>query len=190
MQDLEKLLSRIQTEGVDKAKSEAKAVLGDAQTKADRLVKDAEAKAAEIRAKGEHDAEAFKISAQETLRQAARDVLLGIERDVEAMLSKLLTGNVDASMASGDWVAPLAKEAIEAYLGKGAVEVRAGAKLLDALRAQLAAEKEITLVTDANTGAGFRIRLEGGRVEHDFTGKAVAEALAQQLRPDLAALLK
>ncbi len=190
MQDLDKLLNRIQKEGVDRAKSDAKTLLDDARGKADRLVKDAETKAAELRAKGERDAEAFKVSARETLRQAARDVLLGIERDVGAMLSKLLITDVSASMASGDWVAPLAQEAVKAYLGKGSVEVAAGKKVLDALRAELAGRQAFTLVTDEHTGGGFRVRLEGGRVEHDFTGKAVAAALSDLLRPDLAALIK
>ena len=48
----------------------------------------------------------------------------------------------------------------------------------------------VTVVTDATTGAGFRVRLADGRVEHDFTGAAIVDALSKQLRPRLAALMK
>jgi hypothetical protein len=48
----------------------------------------------------------------------------------------------------------------------------------------------VTVVTDETTGAGFRIRLDNGRVEHAFTGASVADTLARNLRPRLAALMK
>ena len=60
------------------------------------------------------------------------------------------------------------------------------------LQAKLAAEASqgVKIITDAQTGAGFKIRLANGRIEHDFSAAAIAEALAKQLRPQLAALLK
>jgi len=44
-------------------------------------------------------------------------------------------------------------------------------------------------VTDEALGTGFSVKVEGGRVEHAFTGKAVTAELAKRLRSDLAALL-
>ncbi len=43
---------------------------------------------------------------------------------------------------------------------------------------------------DETLGTGFTIKLEGGRVEHDFTGATVSAELAKRLRPDLAALMQ
>ena len=43
---------------------------------------------------------------------------------------------------------------------------------------------------DEVTSSGFTVKLDGGRVEHDFTGATVAAELAKRLRPDLAALMK
>ena len=61
---------------------------------------------------------------------------------------------------------------------------------LAALKAQAAALKDFTLVTDEALGTGFSVRLDGGRVEHAYTGEVIAAELAKRLRPDLAALLK
>ena len=74
----------------------------------------------------------------------------------------------------------------------GGVELAAGKELADLFRSKLAAEaaKGVRIVTDENTGSGFRIRLANGRIEHDRTGNAVAEALAKSLRPRLAALVR
>ena len=58
-------------------------------------------------------------------------------------------------------------------------------------REELAADaaKGVQVVLDETTGAGFALRLDGGRVEYDFSEAAIAAALAKRLRPDLARLV-
>ena len=46
-----------------------------------------------------------------------------------------------------------------------------------------------TVVVDESLGAGFSVKLDGGRVEHAFTAEVIAAELAKRLRPDLAKLL-
>ena len=48
----------------------------------------------------------------------------------------------------------------------------------------------MNVVTDEASGTGFSVKLDGGRVEHAFTGPVVCEALARRLRADLAELVK
>ena len=193
-QDLQQLLEKIQRDGVDKAQAEADALLSDARAKAASLLDAAQAEAVKIKAEARQEAEAFERRAEETMRQAARDTVMKVEKAVTHLLQRLLLENVNAGFdANPELVADLAAEAVRAHLGaKGGVEVAAAAKLADVLRATLAAEaaKGITVVTDETAGTGFRLRLANGRVEHAFTGPAVAETLAKQLRPRLAALMK
>ena len=193
-QDLQQLLEKIQRDGVDKAQAEADALLADARAKAASLLDAAQAEAVKIKAEARQEAEAFERRAEETMRQAARDTVMKVEKAVTHLLQRLLLENVNAGFdANPELVADLAAEAVRAHLGsKGGVEVAAATKLADVLRAKLAAEaaKGITVVTDEAAGTGFRLRLANGRVEHAFTGSAVAETLAKQLRPRLAALMK
>jgi len=192
-QDLQQLLEKIQRDGVDKAKSDADKLVSEAQAQARKIVEAAHAEAAKIKADARQEAEAFERRAEETVRQSARDTVLNVEKAVTALFGGLLLKDVNAALSSAELTAELAAEAVRAYIGeKGGVEVAAAAKLADALRAKLAAEAAsgVTVVTDDTTGAGFRLRLAGGRVEHAFTGAAVADALAKQLRPRLAALIK
>lgn len=192
-QDLQQLLEKIQRDGVDKAKSDADKLVSEAQAQARKIVEAAHAEAAKIKADARQEAEAFERRAEETVRQSARDTVLNVEKAVTALFGGLLLKDVNAALNSAELTAELAAEAVRAYIGeKGGVEVAAAAKLADALRAKLAAEAAsgVTVVTDDTTGAGFRLRLAGGRVEHAFTGAAVADALAKQLRPRLAALMK
>ena len=190
-EELQQLLEKIQRDGVDKANAEAAAIVAKAKAEADAIVKKAQEDAAAAEAKGKADAEADAARAKETISQAARDTVLKVKDDVTKLLTKLLTQNVTAALATE--AVPLAAAAVkELVTGSATAEIAAAPKLVDALRAQLAAQAQggVKVVSDETTGAGFTVRLDNGRVEHDFTDAAISEALAQRLRADLAALLK
>lgn len=192
-QDLQQLLEKINTDGVEKAKSEAAKIIDQAHAQAKAIVATATRDAEQMAAHAKQEAEAFERRAEETIRQSARDTVLNVEKSVTAMLTALLLKDVNTAMSSPELVAQLASEAVRAYIQeKGSMDVVASAKLVDAIRSKLAAEalSGITVVSDDHTGAGFKVRLANGRIEHDFTGAAVADALAKNLRPKLAALLK
>ena len=189
-EELQQLLEKIQRDGVDKANAEAAAIIAKAKTEADALVKKAQEDAAAAEAKGKADAEAYAARARETISQAARDTVLKVKEDVTKLLTQLLAQNVSAALATE--AVPLAAAAVKELVAGGSAEVATSAKLVDALRAQLAAQAQngVKVVADEMTGAGFTVKLDNGRVEHDFTDAAISEALAQRLRSDLAALLK
>ena len=190
-EELQQLLEKIQRDGVDKANAEAAAIVAKAKAEADAIVKKAQEDAAAAEAKGKADAEAYAARAKETISQAARDTVLKVKQDVMELLKKLLLQNVTAALATE--AVPLAAAAVkELVTGSATAEIAAAPKLVDALRAQLAqqAQSGVKVVADETTGTGFTVRLDNGRVEHDFTDAAISEALAQRLRSDLAALLK
>ncbi len=190
-EELQQLLEKIQHDGVEKANAEAAAIVAKAKEEADATAKKAaeDAKAAE--AKGKADAEAYAERARETIRQAARDTVLKVKEDVTALLTNLLVKDVKDALAAD--AVTLARDAVKNLVsGSEDAEVAGSAKFAEALRAQLAAQAQsgVKVVADETTGAGFTVKLDNGRVEHDFTDAAIAEALAQRLRSDLAALLK
>ena len=189
-EELQQLLEKIQRDGVDKANAEAAAIVAKAKAEADTIVKKAQEDAAAAEAKGKADAEAYAARARETISQAARDTVLKVREDVTKLLTKLLAQDVSAALATE--AVPLAAAAVKELVTGSGAEVAASAKLVDALRAQLAAQAQngVKVVADEMTGAGFTVKLDNGRVEHDFTDAAISEALAQRLRSDLAKLLK
>ena len=63
-------------------------------------------------------------------------------------------------------------------------------RFASALKSQVSSLKSFTLTTDPTLGAGFTVKLDSGRVEHDFTAETISAELARRLRPDLAALVK
>ena len=192
-EDLQQLLEKIQRDGVDKAQAEASSILENATKEAASLIATAKAEADKIKSDAKAEADAYATRAGETISQSARDVLLHVEKSVTALMEELLQKDVNTALNCEETTAALVQEAVKTYMsGEESIEIAAAEKMVEALRAKLAATaaEGVSVVTDKTTGSGFRVKLADGRIEHDFTGTAVADALAKQLRPGLAALLK
>ena len=187
-EELQSLIEKINRDGVEKATAEAAKIVSAAKEQAAAIVKAANEEAAKSAAVAEAEATASAERAKETLRQAARDAVISVESAVSSLLEKILTANVDASLCDPATASAIAGEAVRDIVASG--EIHAGAKIAEALKAQLAAKANFTVVMDEVAGSGFTVKLDGGRVEHDFTGATVAAELAKRLRPDLAALMK
>lgn len=188
MEDLQSLLEKINRDGVEKAEAEAKRIVSEAEAKAAAMLDEARAEAGRLRAQAEKDAAGYAAHAAETVRQGARDVVLGVEASVRSLLEKLLAKNVEKALADEATAAALAAEAVKELAGPG--EISCGPRLAAALRAQLAALGGFTVTVDEAAGAGFSVKTDGGRVESSFTADAIAAELARRLRPDLAKLMK
>ena len=188
-EELQQLLEKIQRDGVDKANAEAKAIVEKANAEAKAIVEKANAEAAAATAKAEADAKAYAERANKTISQAARDTVMEVKNGVNRFFDGLLAQDVKAALA--DNAAALAADAIKALSAGKDAQVAANAQLAEALRAQFAASAAngVQVVTDESVGTGFSVRLDGGRVEHDFSEKAIAAALAKRLRPDLARIV-
>lgn len=187
-EDLQSLLEKINREGVEKARAEADKIIADAKAKAAEIVKTANEESAKAKADAEQSAKDYAARAEETIRQAARDTVLKVEASVTALLEKTLAKDVDKALADEKTSGTLVAEAIKGLVGP--VEVAVNPKLAESLKAQLASQQNVTVVMDETLGTGFSVKTEGGRVEHAFTGDAIATELAKRLRPDLAKLMK
>ena len=187
MEDLQGLLEKINRDGVEKADAEAKKIIADAQAKADAIVKEALAASDKAKAESEKASAAYAERAAETIRQTARDVIIGVKDSVTALLENLLAKDVYRALGDEKTVICIVAEAIKDLTGPG--EIRCNAKLATTLKSQIANLKSFSVVTDAAIGTGFTVKTDGGRVEHDFTGEAITAELAKRLRPDLAKLL-
>ena len=187
MEDLQGLLEKINREGVEKADAEAAKIIEAAKAKADALVKDALAGADQAKADAEKASAAYAERAAETIHQSARDIIIGVKDSVSALLEGLLAKDVDKALADEKTAAQIVTDAIKDLTGPG--EIRCGEKLAATLKSQIANLKSFSVATDANLGTGFTVKVEGGRVEHTFTGETIAAELAKRLRPDLAKLL-
>ena len=189
-EDLQSLLEKINRDGVQKAQAQADQIVADAKAKADAIVKAAESSAATAKADADKAAVAYAERAKETIRQAARDIVLDAKKSVDALLVKLLAENVGRVLSDPATVQKLVADAVVEFAAKGVVDVALAPKVASALAASLSAKGNFKVVTDETLDTGFTVKVDGGRVEHSYTGEVIAEELAKRLRPDLAELVK
>lgn len=188
MEDIQGLLERINRDGVEKAEAEAKKIIATAEERAAAIIENARARASEEKAAAEKASADYASRAAETIRQGARDTLLKLEEKVVALLEKVLVKDVEKALADEATAQALVSAAIREVAGN--VEITAPEKIAAALKAQLAAQGAITIVTDETLGTGFSVKADGGRIERAFTADVIATELAKRLRPDLAKLIK
>ena len=189
-EELQQILEKIKHDGVDKANAEAEAIISAAKAKADALLKDAEEKAASMRSQAETDAKAFAERAETSIRQAARDVVIDVKDRISSLFDGLVANDVSMALDDADAVAAIARDAVKSLISSdsGDAEISGGDKLVQTLRAQFASSMKVE--KDDKAGKGFLIRIDGGRIEYDFSEAAIAAALARHLRPALANLVK
>ena len=188
-EDLQSLLEKINREGVEKANAESAKIIAAAKAEAADIVKAAKAEADQAKADAEKAAADYAERAKVTIKEGARDTVRGLQNTITAMLEKLLVKDVNAALADPAACAKLLQVAIGDLLDKGELAVVTSKRIADTLKSQFAAQKEVTISADDGITAGFTVKLDGGRVEHSFTDKVVAEELAKHLRADLAALV-
>ena len=186
-EELQSLIEKINRDGVEKANAEAERIVSAAKEQAAALLKSAKDEAAKQAADAAKKADESAAHAQETMKQAARDAIKSVQDAVQKALEKLLTADVEAALADPATATAVVGDAVRELVGTG--EVTAGPKIASALKAQLAAQPNFTVVLDETLGAGFTVKLDGGRVEYDFTAATIAAELSKRLRPDLAKLM-
>lgn len=191
MEDLEMLLGKIRKEGIDQAEAEGAALIQRAREQADEIIRKAQDDAQKTLAQAKSEAEMLTSGGEATLKQAARDVLLSLEQNITDLILRTLAKEVDAALIDPTAIAALVATVVKAELKDGeAAKIVVPETILETVCAKLAKQPELTIITDHRMGTGFKVYRNAGRIEHDFSGVAVTDALGKLLRPQLAALLK
>ncbi len=195
---LQELIDQIRKNGVEAAEAEAARILSGAKEEADRILSEAQAEAAKTVEAAREESDRLTRVGEESLRKAGRNLLLSFRESVCRELSAIVSESVTAAYR-GDELATLAAKAVSAFLDdpeNGQIALllppadlaRLEGTLAAAFKDRLAAG--VTLTTDDNCTAGFRVSVEGGQAYYDFSAEAVAEMLCPYLTPRVAALMK
>ena len=198
-ENLQNLLERIQKEGVQTAEQKADQIIKDAEAKAQSILNDAKTQAQSDVAKAETEAKSFDAHAKQSIQQAARDVVLSVQQQIDKTLQSIVRQKVSEAL-SADGLKDIVLKVAEAYAKGLPNEARIEVLLPederraigDALVAEFgkSAQTGLTVSASDTIVSGFSLSVVNGNVEHDFSGEAVTEALCALLRPRLAELIR
>ena len=193
--NLEALVSKLQTEGVDKANAEAEVILKKAEEKAELIRENARKEAEKTLEKAKTDAEKFQQNAVSSVELAGRDLLLSLKEKIKDLFDHAFKTEIAAQM-DDTLLAGLIASVVDNWAKGQTVDIQVNSEDVDKLLKQVQAavnssfKDSIEIKQNRNITNGFRISLTENGVNYDFTDATVAEALKVHLNPKLAELIK
>ncbi len=192
---LEPLVRSIKSDGVESARKEAADIIAQANEEARRIIANAEENGRESLRKAEAEAGKLKKTVEDSLRQAARDTMLALRKELEKLFRKLLQQDV-ARVLSGESLQKIVLELMKSWAGDGAVELQLSETDAQALAGRLLKKLKNEMQDDefaikplAGMKAGLRISLRNGTAYFDFTDEEISNTLARLLNPKFVSYL-
>ncbi len=197
-QQLQDLIEKIKKDGVDEASALSRDIEMQARKKAEQIIAQANQQAQEITLEAQAQKQKLMDATQVALKQAARDMLLNLRKEIKATLENIIAADVQSSLTSEN-LARLIEEAVRGYLQNATIQdiiLKVNSKDLKVLQngflseLQTKLKQNLTLKPSDSMAAGFTISFDSGKSFFDFTDKSLAEYLAGFVNVQLALLLK
>ncbi|MEM9423918.1 MAG: V-type ATP synthase subunit E family protein [Spirochaetota bacterium] len=186
---LDPLVRSIKSDGVESARKEAADIIAQAEEEARRIIAAAEENGRETRRKAEAEAEKLAKTVEDSLRQAARDMVLAVRKELESLFRKLLQQDV-ANVLSGESLGKVILDLMKGWSAGAAIDVQLSPKDADALAGSLLKKLKDELQDDEfairpleGMKAGLRISFRDGTAYFDFTDEEMSDTLARLLNP-------
>lgn len=193
---LKELIDAIHRDGVDKVRQESDALLAQARAKADEIVAAARAQADALLASARQEHDRLGHTGRESLKQASRDVLLKVRKQLESLFASLLREKTLEALDDKEIAAaitamiagwpPERQDTIALVLPEKQFNALAGA-LRKAMAGKIAAGIEIK--ASAELAHGFRVAEKNGHAYYDFSAESIAESLSLSLNPVMAGIM-
>lgn len=196
-QQVQELIDKIKSEGVQAAEQKAKEIESQAQQQAQKIVADAQREAKRLLEEATQEIQKKQESSQVALKHAARDTLLSLRKEIGNTLTKIITLKVSETLSAdelGKVIVSIAQKAVEGGLADSGIEIslndRDLKKLKEGFLVQLKKEvkKPIQLKAAEEIGRGFTISFDEGKSCFDFTDASLAEYLGAYLNEQVASL--
>lgn len=198
-QQLQELIDKIKNEGITEAQKKSKETDAQAKKKADDIVAKAKQEAGQLIQQAQAESQKIQESTRMALKQAGRDMLLSLRKEIEAALQKIIQQEISNSLTS-DHLTEILSGVIEQFLKKesdhAAIKVMLNGEDLEKVKGgvwaklKYSVKKGIEFQASETIGKGFTISFDGGKSHFDFTDTSLAEYLNEFLNPEIGALLK
>lgn len=196
-QQLQDLIHKIKTEGIEKADKEAQIIIENAKDDAKNIIRNAKNEAEGIIKNAKDEAILIKESGEKSLTQAGRDLLIGLRSKITELLDQIVRAEISDTFSTSTILSILEKVAQNWDYDKHQnLEILLNPKDLEIIeksfikKLQNIFRKGFVLRPSDNVDKGFFIGEKGKNTFYDFTDQGLAEVLSQYLNPFLSEILK
>lgn len=194
---LQEIIDKIKTDGVQSAEEKANVILQDAKNEAAKILEKARVEATRILDEGKIEAERFEKASISSIEQASRNTLLSFKVGVTDALSSLI--QIETAKAyNADVLKTLIPETVKAFIAKEGEDdltivlsednaKKLSSELLVAFKNELS--KNVEIKANDEIAGGFRIGIKDGAAYYDFSAEAVANMFSKYLNPKVTKIL-
>lgn len=198
-ENLKGLLEKINQEGIKLAEETRKTIEDRARLDAEKIVRDAKKLADGIIKKADSEAEKTMASANLSIKQASRDLLLSLKEEIRKMLNKIIANEINKALTNEE-IAGILAGLIDKYAEKngqaGDIKILVKKEDLEKIKNTFISKLKdkvksgVEFKPSANISAGFSISFDKGKSYFDFSDEGLLEALGAYLNPELARIIK
>ena len=194
--ELKNIIEKIKTEGVEEAQKQQEEIVSKAEDKAKKIIQDAEDKKKEILEKAKADSAKLQHQAEESIRQASRDVLLGLRDSIISLFDKVVKKKISDEL-NPQILKELLTKLVENFSDQEKTDIEillsdADKKELEKTflkELQKEINKGVELKASPNVEHGFRIGEKDSNSYYDFTDQAIEEAFKSYLNKKLISIM-
>ncbi|THB62497.1 MAG: V-type ATP synthase subunit E [Spirochaetaceae bacterium] len=182
---LKELIDKIKQEGVEAADNQAKSIISDAEQKARQIIAEARSEAEHIIQAGKAEADKFAQAGKSATQQAARDVLLQTQNQLQQVFAAVIKDETRNAFSS-DMLEKTIVSLMQNWKGQ-AVENLAlmipeeeFSAMEKGLRSKLAEKLKqgMEIVPNPKVAAGFRVGEKDGSAFFEISAQSLAEMMA------------
>lgn len=196
---IETFVAKLQTEGVEAGRQEAKKLVAEAQRQAQQILQDATEQAEKNLAEAKAKAEADTEKAQADLRLAARDTVLRLRDTLSGLVATVLARATQEALSDGKFLRQLIHDLVLEYakadregrhVAQITVQPETRSQLADWILHEVAHKDGVGAVDLKGVlrEAGFEYKTDGATVE--VTTASVTAALQDLVGPALRQMLE
>ncbi|MFA5156512.1 MAG: V-type ATP synthase subunit E family protein [Candidatus Omnitrophota bacterium] len=196
-EEIKNLIEKIHSEGIQAAEAKAAEIENKAREEADAIVSRAKEEAEAMLSAAKERISRMEEKSKTLLTQAARDLLLSLRKEINAVLGRLVNADVRSAL-NPDALQRIILEMVKNYPGGQEQEIVISLKKEDAEQLQKhflgrlkeETKRNIVIKPSEDILGGFTISFDAGKSQFDFTDKALAEYISLYLKPNLSGILK
>ncbi|WNZ72319.1 V-type ATP synthase subunit E [Borreliella garinii] len=194
--EVKDLINKIKKDGLEEAERMSNDIISKAKKEAEEIVARAEEAARTLKAKSEKEINDYKCHALEASRQAIRDLIIGVEKNLKSLFENTLKDNVTEVFSNDNFLSELIIKITDSWIKEEKLVIQLNESdfsgLEQILRLKLGnnLKEGIEIKPFKGISKGFKIQKKNTGLQYDFSAETIADILFDYLNPRFKEVIK
>ncbi|WKC79517.1 V-type ATP synthase subunit E [Borreliella tanukii] len=194
--EVKDLINKIKKDGLEEAERVSNDIILKAKKEAEEIVAKAEEAARVLKSKSQKEIDDYKCHALEASRQAIRDLIIGVEKNLKSLFENTLKDNVAEVFSNNNFLAELIIKITDSWLKEEKLVFQLNesdfSSLEQILRLKLGnkLKEGIEIKPFKGINKGFKIQKKNIGLHYDFSVETIADILFDYLNPRFKEVIK